>query len=192
MAHLKYEERENHDKSFTATVTFMQQGSLKKFQSHGVHKSKSSADESAAESAIKCSKYTASCIITDHNRLTYYPFIVSPSSKQSKVMVQSKKTASTSVTPRPSPAAATKSGNPGPSMSPPNRIYVSKLKEYCEQQKWPKPTYTLIPQPEEQKFQYQAMVKTLTKAFTAMGSVCGSKTDAKHSAAQAALKKLPK
>ena len=189
MAHLKYEERENHDKSFTATVTFMQQGSLKKFQSHGVHKSKSSADESAAESAIKCSKYTASCVITDQYGLAYYPLIVSPSSKR---MVQSKKTASASVTPRPSPAAAAKSGNPGPSMSPPNRIYVSKLKEYCEQQKWPQPTYTLIPQPEEQKFQYQAMVKTLTRAFTAMGSVCGSKTDAKHSAAQAVLKKLPK
>ena len=49
--HMQYEERD-HDKGFTAAVTFMQQGSLKKFQSRGVHTSKSSADESAAECAV--------------------------------------------------------------------------------------------------------------------------------------------
>ena len=118
-------------------------------------------------------------------------FIGSPPSKRTKLLGQTKQAAS--ATPKTGPAgAAAKPGNSGPSLVPPDRTHISELKEYCEQLKWPQPKYTPIPQPNEQCFQFQVMVKIPTRSVTATGSVCGNKTDAKHSAAQAALKKLPK
>ena len=79
---------------------------------------------------------------------------------------------------------------PKRAVSPSDKTPVSKLKELCEQKKWPLPVYTPVPQLGEQRFQFGVMVKTPTRSVSATGSVCGSKAEAKHSAAQAIIPKL--
>ena len=76
---------------------------------------------------------------------------------------------------------------PKNAVSPSDKTPVSKLKELCEQKKWPLPVYTPVPQLGEQRFQFRVMVKTPARSVTA---ISGSKAEAKHSAAQAIIPKL--
>ena len=79
--------------------------------------------------------------------------------------------------------------SPTKAMSPP-RTAVTILKEYCEKERLPEPLYSEIPQDVEQHFQYKVVVTVTSARMTAIGNVCGSKQQAKQSAAQSALQKL--
>ena len=72
----------------------------------------------------------------------------------------------------------------------PSRTAVTALKEYCEKENLPQPQYSEIPQDVEQHFQYKVVVTVTSVRTMAIGNICGSKQQAKQSAAQSALQKL--
>ena len=72
-------------------------------------------------------------------------------------------------------------------MPPAGKPAVSRLKEYCDRNKLPEPTYEKVDPPVagEQRFQYEVTVTTRVK-----GDEHRSKSEARHSAAQKAMEKL--
>ena len=74
---------------------------------------------------------------------------------------------------------------PALSMSPPKSA-VTTLKEYCEKKGLPQPQYSEIALRKEQQFQFKVSLRSVEVT----GKVCGSKQQAKHSAAQLAIRKI--
>ena len=72
----------------------------------------------------------------------------------------------------------------------PSRTAVTALKEYCEKENLPQPQYSEIPQDTDQRFQFKVVIIVTSARMTATGGICGSKQQAKQSAAQSALQKL--
>ena len=74
---------------------------------------------------------------------------------------------------------------PALSMSPP-KTAVTTLKEYCEKKGLPQPQYSEIPLRKEQQFQFKVSLKSVEVT----GKICGSKQQAKQSAAQLVIQNL--
>ncbi len=87
-----------------------------------------------------------------------------------------------------SQGACTPTSHPPTVAASPGKKSMSKLKEFCDKQGSDDPVYVELDIPGE-RFKFKVTVKSL-RPVTAVGEVCSSKKDAKHSAAQKALQKL--
>ena len=103
---------------------------------------------------------------------------------RSDVPVVSPKQASTSSSMKPN-SISPKVMRPALSMSPP-KTAVTTLKEYCEKKGLPQPQYSEVPLCKEQQFQFKVSLRSVEVT----GKVCGSKQQAKQSAAQLAIQNL--
>jgi len=114
---------------------------------------------------------------------TYTPMTTKSGDSSPKVMPP------TASPPRTAISTAPKVMPPTKAVSP-SRTAITALKEYCEQEKLSQPQYSEIPQDAERRFQFKVIVIVTSARMTATGDICGSKQQAKQSAARSALQKL--